>query len=133
VRASYTTVVGVVPYELSEFEENYSEALQANLDNLTVFLLKEPSLQGYIIVYGGRIGRRGYAGMRAKKAKYYLTEMRGIPADRFVVVEGGYREKPMFEIWLVPRNGPKPIASPSVDLRYVEFAAETPLKASVRR
>lgn len=122
VRASYTTVVGVVPYKLSEFEENYSEALQANLDNLTVFLQREPSLYGYIIVYGGRIGRRAYAGMRAQRAKYYLTEMRGVSVDRFMVVEGGYREKPMFELWLVPRNGPKPIPTPTVDPHYVQFA-----------
>lgn len=121
VRASYTTVVGVVPYKLSEFEENYSEALQANLDNLTVFLQKEPSLQGHIIVYGGRIGTRGYAGLRGERAKYYLTNMRGMQLERFAVVEGGYREKPMFEIWLVPRNGPKPIPTPSVDPHYVEF------------
>jgi len=120
-RASYTTVVGVVPYKLSEFEENYSEALQANLDNLTVFLQRDPSLQGYIIVYGGRIGRRAYAGMRAQRAKYYLTEIRGVSSDRFTVVEGGYREKPMFELWLVPRNGPKPIPTPTVDLHYVQF------------
>jgi hypothetical protein len=122
LRASYTTVVGVVPYKLSEFEENYSEALQANLDNLTVFLQKESSLQDYIIVYGGRIGRRGYAGLRAERAKYYLTEVRGMPLGRFAILEGGYREKPMFEVWLVPRNGPKPIPTPSVNPHFVEFA-----------
>lgn len=121
-RASYTTVVGVVPYKLAEFEENYSEALQANLDNLTVFLQTEPSLQGHIIVYGGRIGTRGYARLRGERAKYYLTNMRGIQVERFAVVEGGYREKPMFEIWLVPRNGPKPVPTPTVDPYFVEFA-----------
>lgn len=121
VRASSTTVVGVVPYKLSEFEENYSEALQANLHNLTVFLQKEPSLHGHIIVYGGRIGTRGHAGLRGERASDYLTNMRGIQSERFTVVEGGYREKPMFEIWLAPRNGPKPSPTPTVDPRYVEF------------
>lgn len=133
VRASFTTVVGVVPYKLAEFEENYSEALQANLDHLTTFLQKDPSLRGYIIVYGGRTGRRGYAEMRAEKAKYYLTEIRGNSADRFVVLQGGYREKLMFEIWLTSRNGPKPMATPSVDPRYVEFTGERKRSSDPRK
>ena len=102
-------------FRLSEFEENYSEALQINLDSLTVILQKEPQLEGYIIVYGGRVGRRGNAQMRGERARYYLTDLRGGQSDRFTVVEGGYRERPMFEIWLVPRSDQKPIATPSVD------------------
>lgn len=132
-RASYTTIVGVAPYKLSEFEENYSEALQISLDNLAMILQKEPSLEGYIIVYGGRIGRRGYAKARSERARYYLTETRGVQADRFAIVEGGYREKPMFEIWLVPRNSQKPIATPSVDPHYVKFIRGSAKPKKVRK
>lgn len=131
-KASYTTVVGVAPYRLSEFEENYSEALQANLDNLVVILEKEPELDGYIIVYGGRVGRRGYAKMRAERAKYYLTETRGLTSDRFTLVEGGYRERPMFEIWLVPRNAQRPLATPTVDSNYVKFVSSPMKRKKVR-
>jgi hypothetical protein len=120
-RASYTTVVGVAPYKLSEFEENHPEALEANLDNLTVILQREPSLEGYLIVYGGRSGKREHAAQRTARAKYYLTEMRGLAPDRFAIMEGGYRENPMFEVWLVLGKGARPSPTPSVDPRYVEF------------
>lgn len=131
-RASYTTVVGVAPFKLSEFEENYSEALQINLDNLAVILQKEPRLEGYIIVYGGRVGRRGYPKMRGERAKYYLTEMRGLQSDRYTVVEGGYRERPMFEIWLIPRNSQRPIATPSIDPYYVQFVGSPTKRKKLR-
>jgi hypothetical protein len=132
VKASYTTVVGVAPYKLSEFEENYSEALQANLDNLAVMLQREPELEGYIVVYGGRVGRRGHARSRGERAKYYLTNMRGLQSDRFTVIEGGYRERLMFEIWLIPRNGQKPVPTPSVDPHYVSFVGSSTRRKKLR-
>ena len=118
--ASYTTVVGVSPYRLSNFEENYSEALDINLDNLTGILQKHPHLHGYILVYGGRITGRGEADRKVDRARYYLKEIRGVPESRFSITKGGYREKPMFEIWVV-EEGVKPKPSATVDPRYVRF------------
>lgn len=124
-KASYTTtVVGVFPYRLSEFEENFPEALDINLDYLASILQQESSLEGYIIVYAGRSGRRDYPKIRGARARYYLTELRGMPADRFVVVEGGYRERPMFEIWLITPNVQKPIPTPTVDSRYLHRSGD---------
>jgi hypothetical protein len=131
-RASYKTVVGVTPFKLSEFEENYSEALQMNLDNLVVILQREQQLVGYIIAYGGRVGRRGDARQRGERAKYYLTDRRGLPPDRFTVVEGGYHDRPMFEIWLIPRNGQRPTPTPSVDPRYVRFVGSPTKRRKLR-
>jgi hypothetical protein len=118
--ASYTTVAGVSPYRLSNFEENYSEALQANLDLLTDLLQKDPRLHGYILVYGGRITKRGEAERNGDRASDYLSNMRGVAENRFSIVTGGYREKPMFEIWVV-QEGVKPKPSATVDPRYVRF------------
>ncbi|HEX7331039.1 MAG TPA: hypothetical protein VF290_06040 [Pyrinomonadaceae bacterium] len=118
--ASSTTVVGVSPYRLSNFEENYSEALDINLDLLTDILQKHPHLHGYILVYGGRITGRGAAEKKGGRARYYLNEIRGVPESRFSIANGGYREKPMFEIWVV-EEGFKPKPSATVDARYVRF------------
>ena len=118
--ASYTTVVGVSPYRLSDFEENYSEALDINLDSLTEILQKHPRLHGYILVYGGRITERGEAERNSDRARRYLKEIRGLPESRFSIAEGGYREKPMFEIWVV-EEGVKPKPSATVDPRYVRY------------
>lgn len=124
-KASYTTVVGVTPYKLSEFEENYSEALQIRLDELAMILQKEPLLQGYIIVYGGRTGQRNYTMARAYRAKDYLVNARGMNPDRFSINIGGYRENPMFEIWLLSNGMSPPIATPTVDEKYVKFTSQT--------
>jgi len=133
-KASCTTVVGVVPYKLAEFEENYSEALQIRLDEMTVILQKETSLHGYIIVYGGRVGKRGYATSRASRAAYYLTDLRGLNTDRFSIIKGGYREKLMFEIWLSPYGESPPIPTPTVDEKYVRFTSQTDVnRKRVRR
>lgn len=118
--ASYTTVVGVSPYALSNFEENFSEALQINLDRLHDILQKEPSLHGYILVYGGRITSRGEAERNADRARGYLRDMRGVAENRFSIVNGGYRERPMFEIWIV-EAGVRPKPSATVDPKYVRF------------
>lgn len=118
--ASYTTVVSVSPYRLSNFEENYSEALQINLDRLTDILQKDSRPHGYILVYGGRITRRGETEGRGDRARHYLRDMRGVPENRFSIANGGYREKPMFEIWIV-QEGVKPKPSAIIDPRYVRF------------
>ena len=118
--ASHTTVVGVSPYRLSNFEENYSEAMQINLDRLTDILQKHPLLHGYIFVYGGRMTGRGEAERKSERVRHYLTEMRGVSENRFSIANGGYREKPMLEIWIV-EEGVKPKPSATVDRRYVRF------------
>jgi hypothetical protein len=118
--ASYTTVVGVSPYRLSNFEENFSEALQINLDRLTDILQKDPRLHGHILVYGGRITRRGEAERNVDRARDYLRDMRGIAENQFSITKGGYREKPMFEIWLV-QEGVRPEPRATVDPRYVRL------------
>ncbi len=131
-RSAYTTVVGVAPFKLSEFEENFPESLQINLDNLAAILQKEAQLEGHIIVYGGRVGRRGHAQSRIERAKSYLTGTRGLAPDRYTVIEGGYRERPMFEIWLTLRNGQRPLATPSVAPQYVKFVGSSPKREQLR-
>ncbi len=124
-KGSDTTVVGVVPYKLFEFEERYSEDLQARLDYLAVILGKEPLLQGHIIVYGGWVGSRNYVSKRSEAARSYLTNLRGLSPQRITFVKGGYREHQTFEIWLVPRGVPTPPATPAVNEKYVRFTDQS--------
>src|SRR5439155_6798822 len=89
-KESATTTVGVLPYKLFEFEENHPEALDARLDLLGSLLNKESSLYAFIVVYGGRLGKRRYAAWRAGVATDYLINVRGILSERFSVTQGGY-------------------------------------------
>ena len=88
---------------------------KARLDNLAVELQNDPTAQGYIICYGGRVGRAGEAQRRCDRAKNDLVTRRSISADRIVTVDGGYKENLTVELWVVPQGATPPGATPSVD------------------
>jgi hypothetical protein len=88
---------------------------KARLDNFAIELQNNPGAQGYIIAYGGRVGRAGEAQRRADRARDYLVNTRGIDASRIVTVDGGYREELTVQLWIVPQGATPPAAEPSVD------------------
>jgi hypothetical protein len=107
--------------------------VKARLDNFAAHLLKEPSARGYIIFYEGRsyascndprrrTPRRGEGESRGERMLIYLVErysdISGIPV---VLVDGGYREEWVAELWIVPSGSKPPKASPTLeakDMRY---------------
>ncbi len=105
----------VEPRKLLEYGKVGTEAEQANLDYFTVELQSDPTAQGYIIAYGGRTSSAGETEKWAIKAKSYLTQLRGVDAGRIVVLDGGYREQPAIELWIVPSGATPPTATPTVD------------------
>src|SRR5437763_603615 len=44
----------------------------------------------------------------------YLTEARGIEANRVVVVDGGYKEKFITQLWLIPEGAEPPSPAPTI-------------------
>jgi hypothetical protein len=88
---------------------------KARLDNYAIELQNNPGAQGYIIAYGGRVGRAGEAQRRADRARDYLVNTRGIDSSRIVTVDGGYREELTVQLWIVPAGATPPTAEPSVD------------------
>ena len=87
----------------------------ARLDNYAVELMNDPTAQGYIIAYGGRASRAGDAKKRADRAKAYMVKTRGLDAQRVVTIDGGLREEPGTELWIVPSGAQAPAPSPTVD------------------
>lgn len=84
------------------------------LDNFTIELQMDPPSQGYIIAYGGRASRAGDAQKAAARLKDYLVKKRGLDAGRIVTVDGGYRQRPAFELWLVPSGAQLPTPTPTI-------------------
>jgi hypothetical protein len=58
--------------------------------------------------------RRGEAEDRVARLKPYLVETRGIDPQRIVIVNGGYRENWMAELWIVPRGTNPPQPTPTL-------------------
>lgn len=105
------------PRMFDEFGDLNCEDEMARLDNLAVQVQSDPQTKAVIIFYGGKLfrgklPRRGEAAARAARLKPYLVERRGIPADRVVVIDGGYAEDWHVDVWVLPKE----IANPSTYL-----------------
>ncbi len=59
--------------------------------------------------------RRGEAFSRANEIKIYLNTFPEFSAENIVLVEGGYREKFILEIWIVPKDAKLPKPSPTLE------------------
>lgn len=74
---------------------------KARLDNFAIQLQNEPSSRGSIVGYGS-CGAEGTT--RAKRAKDYLVNTRGIDAGRLDVVDGGCLPDLLVQLWVVPQG-----------------------------
>jgi len=100
--------------KLDEYGKLTPKEENDRLDKFTIELQMDPSSQGYIIAYGGRASRAGDAQKAADRAKDYLVNKRLLDRGRIVTVDGGHREQPALELWLVPSRAPLPKPTPTV-------------------
>jgi hypothetical protein len=75
---------------------------KARLDNYAISLQNEPNAKGTIIVFGGPKSNNADKQKRIKRAYDYLVNVRGISPDRLVTKDGGQRDQPTTELWIVP-------------------------------
>jgi hypothetical protein len=117
VSASCTTMVKkkVEARKIDEYGKIRPADENARLDNFVVELNSDPTVQGYLIAYGGRRSLAGEARKAAARAKTYLVKTRGLNAQRLATVDGGYREEASYELWLVPPGAQPPQPTPNVD------------------
>src|SRR5215217_862087 len=100
---------------------------KARLDNFAIQLLNEPNQKGYIIVNVGLVSCRGEAHSRAARAKRYLVHVRGVPENRIIWRDIGYRESFEVTLWLVPLGKPpryNPEIEPATSKHVIKECAE---------
>jgi hypothetical protein len=66
-----------------------------------------------IVVYG----RPGSARVYGKDVKRWLSEVRGVDADRLVTLYGGASDELRLELWLIPQGAPPPGVKPDEDYK----------------
>lgn len=92
------------------------------LDNLSVELQNQPEMRGYIIVYAPSVGSKSdTARAHAARMKKFLVESRALKAERIIFVDGGFREKLSYEMWLVPQGAELPVARPTASRKDVKL------------
>jgi len=101
---------------------------QARLDNFAIELQNDPTSTGYIQCYGGRVGYEGEARRRCERAKEYISNVRGISADRIVTEDGGFKEDLTVAVWVVPPGAKLPEATPTVDPAEVTILKRKPAR-----
>ena len=133
------------PRKFDEMGEVNCEDYKARLDNLAIELQKNPAARAYIVFYGGKsysdyiysrkkrrhvkvwlLPQRGEALARTRPWKPYLTNNRGVDASKVEVIDGGYREKPAVEVWLVPAGAKPPEPTPTLKEGDIKFRRGDP-------
>jgi hypothetical protein len=98
------------------------------LDSFLTTLKEVKNRKGYIITYAGKPARAGEAKERAEREKNYLVKVRRFPAGRLYTIDGGYREKPKVELYVVDGSNCPPTSDPTVDPRDVRIINTRPRK-----
>lgn len=93
----------------------------ARLDGFASLLRNDPKSNAYIVIYGGKINKYGELQERPKRLVKYLVENRGIDSKRIKIVEGGFREKFAFELWISKSDKIFPPLSPTIKPEKVIF------------
>jgi hypothetical protein len=119
---------GNPPRKIDEFGDINCEDELARLDSFANELQNDPASVGYVIIYGGKKGKRNEARARLARMTYYLTESRRLDPESFNAVDGGFRETLMGELWIAKPGDSTPEATPTVGKKDVRFKG----KAKVR-
>jgi hypothetical protein len=88
----------------SRFEEYYPatppEKIREILDGFAQHLKANPSLRALLISYGGKQSCHNEALLRARLATRYLLKVHKLPLSRATILDGGYRENGVVELWV---------------------------------
>lgn len=104
----------VMARKVDEYGDIAVGSEKARLDNFAIELQNDPTSRGYLICYGGRRDARHAARRRCDRAKNFLAVSRGVEPRRLVALDGGYRESPTVEAWIVPSGAAPPKPAPTV-------------------
>jgi hypothetical protein len=114
--AGATAIIAGPAQKMDEYGVISTEEQEARLD---AFISKLTSADNaYIIAYGGKTSPRGTAYSNLRAIRAHILK-RGAPSDRVYTVDGGFREQPSHELWVVPIGAEPPRPTPTVDAKDV--------------
>ncbi len=85
-----------------------------------------------VIGYAGRGSERMYAGTALRRMRDHVIKS-GFPAARVSAFDGGFREQPAFEIWIVPEGAEPPKPTPTIDRKDIVFPTVKKTRPAARR
>ena len=109
--------------KLDEFGEVTAEQETERL-NAAVKAAQFGTDRVYVIGYAGRNSPRGYTSTALRRMREQILKS-GFPAPRISAYDGGFREVPAFELWVVPEGAEPPKATPTIDRKDIVFPPST--------
>jgi hypothetical protein len=131
--ASCSLIIEYWDLDPKKFDSYSALPRKEELKRLSAFavqLQNQPGAVGYLLAYGGQRARAGEALKLATTVKEYLVKSRRIDANRIVTLDGGYREKPTIDLWIVGIGGNPPVATPTIDPSEVKIIPKGKRKRS---
>ncbi|HEX6126563.1 MAG TPA: hypothetical protein VFZ23_14410 [Pyrinomonadaceae bacterium] len=110
--------------KFGEFGEVDDQTLQKNIEAVSTFLSQSPD-NLYLIAYAGRNSERGFAYNWLKRLKDAIVAA-GISSRRITGVDGGFREEPLFDFWIVPIGAEPPRPAPTVKRSEIVYPNTRP-------
>jgi hypothetical protein len=126
LQASASLKVIAPATKFGEFGAIGADSFATNIKALADFLAQSPD-NVYFIAYAGRNSERGFTFNWVKRIKDALVEA-GVPARKIVASDGGFREEPLFDFWIVPSGAEPPRATPTVKRTEIVYPKATPAK-----
>lgn len=109
------------PRQIDKFGIIGLEGEWARLDSFASVLYSDPSITAFIVIYGGKTTKYGELKERPKPLVHYLINNRKIEPNRIKIIEGGFREKFEFELWISHSEKMFPPLSPTIEPEKVIF------------
>ena len=103
-----------VSVKIDEYSGLKAQDEEARLDLAVIDVQSEPMNKLYVIAYGGRKTRPGYAAAALNRVKTYMVTARGFDVGRITTIDGGHKEIPTVELWIVMHGAIPPTATPTV-------------------
>jgi len=124
-----STEIGFYPYILDEFSHVPYSEIAARIQNLFVELGNDPSMSGYIAVYGSRQGNKKDTAWAIRNIQQSISFMKLDPS-RIKIADGGFREEMWVEVYLLPPGVEPPKPTPTLNS---DFVVEPKRKVTRRR
>ena len=123
-----TVRVAGPPTKVGEFGEL---SVEKENEQLAAFVSALPQANDHVVViaYAGRSSVRGFSANSLRRIKNQISAG-GIPGERVSITDGGFREEPAFELWLVPEGSEPPRATPTVDRKEIVYPKTTPVRTT---
>jgi len=124
-----TALVKIIPpaVKFGEFGMVDDPTFKRNIETLSNYLSQSTTDSVYVMAYAGRASDRNFLTTWIRKIRDALVAG-GLTVNRLRATDGGYREEPVFEFWIIPSGAEPPTPTPTLKRSDVIKPVQKPTK-----